>query len=75
MISFHILYSCRKDCSKKSIIRMSSKLSHTEGRNVFEDLSGSPSSHLSNPYVSLIQACENDPVCGEPKWKLRPTKS
>lgn len=30
--------------------------------NVFEDLSGNPISQSPNPYDSLIQSCQNDPV-------------
>jgi len=30
--------------------------------NVFEDLSGNPISHTTNPYDSLIESCQNDPV-------------
>jgi len=39
--------------------------------NVFEDLSGNPISHTTNPYDSLIESCQNDPVGHPPHLSPR----
>ena len=41
---------------------MTPKASRQQGANIFEDLSGNPTSHSSNPYDSLIEGCQNEPV-------------
>lgn len=43
---------------------MGSALESTDAKNKLEDLSGVKLQPGENPYKALIEACNDDPVCG-----------